>query len=469
MFRSLRAQLSYSILCIAIVTVGLITLTSNWLINREFDRYVMQSEVERSQSIVEDLGAEFSSFGGWSQDFLHTLGMYSLYDGYILKIYNDKGTTLWDAENHDMSLCEKVMGEISERMELAERSGDFVTEEYTIKSNGTSVGTVSITYYGPFFFSENDYLFIMTLNKILLVIGTLSIFFSVIAASLLARRLARPIVKTAYIASQISEGNYEIRFESKPRTKELDDMVSAINQLVDVLSEKENLRKQLTSDVAHELRTPLTSVATHLEAMMDGIWDATPERLSTCYDEVQRMGVLIADLQQLSNTENQNLQMTCVDTDLLELAKKVSSNFMAQAMQQRIQLSVSGDSVSAQVDPDRFSQVLINLLSNALKYTPEGGRVSVEVQRCGMECCVTISDTGAGIDAKEMPYIFERFYRTDKSRNRKTGGTGIGLTIAKSIVEAHGGRIEVTSIPGEGSRFSVILRHDPLSQDHSLH
>ena len=158
MLRSLRAQLSLSILLILLVMVTLISAASNWFINREFEEYMIRQENERSVSIVNDLGNQYNDLtGGWNQDFLHTIGMYSLYDGYILKIYGARGTLLWDAENHDMSLCGQIMGEISDRMKDAKKSGAFVTRTYPISRNGKQAGSVSITYYGPYFFTENDY------------------------------------------------------------------------------------------------------------------------------------------------------------------------------------------------------------------------------------------------------------------------------------------------------------------------
>lgn len=456
-FRSLRVQLSISILLMAFITVGLITMVSNWVINREFENYVMQQEKKRSADIIDDLTKGYVSHGGWSNDFLHTIGMYSLYDGYILKIYSSNGKILWDAENHDMLLCEKIMGEISQRMTDVKKSGDFVTSDYGIQANGNRVGEVSITYYGPFFYTENDYLFIKTLNTVLLIIALLSALFSIIAGTLLAKRLSQPITKTAYIASQISQGNYEIRFENTPRIRELEDMVNSINQLADALSEKDNLRKRLTSDVAHELRTPLASVAAHLEAMIEGIWEATPERLQSCYDEVKRIGTLVADLQQLENTENQNLQLHYSEIDMLKLLNKVCEIFEAEANMKKINISAAGENVIVNADRDRISQVMINLVSNGVKYTSECGKISIDIIDNGEFCIIKITDTGSGISKEDLPHIFKRFYRTDKSRNRKTGGTGIGLTIAKSIVEAHGGSIEVESRVGKGSCFTVII------------
>ncbi|MDR1619088.1 MAG: HAMP domain-containing protein [Clostridiales bacterium] len=457
MWKSLRAQLSLSILLIVVITVGLISVFSNLLINRQFEEYIARQEKERSKSIVTDLGTGYNSIGGWSQDFLHTIGMYSLYDGYILKIYNTDGKILWDAENHDVSLCGTIMSEIIERMEDAEKSGNFETHVYDITRGINRVGSVSITYYGPFFFTESDYTFIKTLNNLLFVIGIVSAAFAVMIGGILAQRLSVPIAKTAEIATRISEGKYDIRFEGTPNTRELKEMAAAVNHLAQALSEQEALRKRLTLDVAHELRTPLSSVGSHLEAMIEGIWEAAPERLQGCLDEVKRLGALVSELQELAKTESENLSLNKSPTDMLALVKSVNESFKAKAAKKNLALTESGESVVVFADERRVRQVLTNLVSNAVKYTPENGRVSLEVGASETECFITISDTGMGIPEAELPYIFERFYRTDKSRNRKTGGTGIGLTIAQSITEAHGGKIDAESAAGKGSRFTVTL------------
>ena len=423
MLRSLRAQLSLSILLILLVMVTLISAASNWFINREFEEYMIRQENDRSVSIVNDLGHQYNDLtGGWSRDFLHTIGMYSLYDGYILKIYGARGT-----------------------------------RTYPISRNGKQAGSVSITYYGPYFFTENDYRFIKTLNGILLAVGLLSAAFAVAAGTLLARRIARPISKTAYIATQISQGNYGIRFESTPNTRELQEMVTAINHLAEALSEQESLRKRLTSDVAHELRTPLSAVSSHLEAMIEGIWEATPERLQSCQEEIKRLASLVADLQRLADIEDGSLKLVKIRVDLHEIALTAVRNLESEGMKKRIALSACGSPAYADADRERIIQVVMNLLSNALRYTPPNGRVEVETFETESESILRVKDTGIGIPEEELPYIFERFYRTDKSRNRKTGGTGIGLTIAKSIVESHGGKFTVESTVGEGSRFTVLL------------
>jgi signal transduction histidine kinase len=474
MLKSLRAQLSISILLMLFVTIALASALGSWFINREFEQYVAHQEKTRSENIVNDLSVQYNSITRtWSPDFLHTIGMYSLYDGYIIKVYDINGEVLWDAENHDMSLCGQIMADISERMESAKKTGGFSAHDYDLDHGGQKIGSVSIAYYDPYFFSENDFRFIGALNGALLVAGALAALFSIIAGSLLARRIARPVAKTAYIATQIAQGDYDIRFErgapgrTKRRfvgvgsTRELNDLVEAINHLSGALAEQAHLRKQMTTDIAHELRTPLTAVGAHLEAMISGMWEATPGRLVACHEEIQRLGRLVSSLQQLANIESENLRLKKTRVDLAEIARSSAEKMAAEATKKNLSLTTESESSFVQADKERLFQVMVNLLSNAIKYTPEGGHIRIEVANADQTGIIKVIDDGSGISGQELPLIFERFYRTDKSRNRKTGGAGIGLAIAASIVAAHGGRITVDSQVDQGSSFTVLIPKNP--------
>ncbi|SHO51370.1 sensor histidine kinase [Anaerocolumna xylanovorans] len=456
--RRLRTQLSLFILLTLLVTIGLIGVFSNWFINWEFEKYITKTEQRRSENIVTDLGKQYDGFKrDWQLGYVHMIGMYSLYDGYILKVYDADGNTIWDAWNHDMALCGQIMEEISARMEKMGTVGGFVEHTYDIDQNGKKIGSVSVKYYGPYFLSDEDFTFIKALNTVLLIIGILSSVFSVLVGCLLARRISRPVTKTAYIAKQISEGNYDIRFERGTKIRELNDLVTAINHLASALSEQEKLRKRLTTDVAHELRTPLTAVSSHLEAMIDGLWEVTPERLQSCYDEIGRLGTLVADLERLAKIEGENLKLNKSRLDLLDIVHTVSNNMNAEINKKNLSFAIEGNSSFVQADKDRMNQVVTNLLSNAVKYTPEGGSIQIEVTGTNKTGIIKVRDNGIGIPESEHSLIFERFYRTDKSRNRKTGGAGIGLTIVKSIVAAHGGTVSVESNAEQGSCFTVSI------------
>lgn len=456
--RGLRTQLSLSIILVVLVTVSFISLLSNIMVNKQFETYITNQKETRSSYIVTDLSNQYDKNSQtWKSDYLHTIGMYSLYDGYLLTIYNSSNEVIWDAESHDMTLCKQIMEDITKRMSKRKSHGSFTNHTYDLTYNNAKIGAVSIRYYGPYFYSENDFEFINTFNTVILIIGVVSCAFSLLVGWFLASKISRPITKTAEIAKHISNGNYNIRFESETKTKELNNLVSAINFLATNLASQENLRKQLTTNVAHELRTPLTAIRSYLEAMIEGLWEITPKRLSNCLEEVKRLSNLVADLERLAKIEGDNLKLNKTHFDLLEMIHVIKSNFSAEAAKKNLSLLVKGEVVLIYADKDRMSQVVTNLLSNAIKYTPDGGTVCLEVKSQEKSACIIVEDTGIGISKEESALIFERFYRTDKSRNRKTGGAGIGLTIVKSIIAAHNGTISIESKVDVGSRFIVTL------------
>lgn len=462
--KSLRTQLSLFILLTLLIIIGLIGFFSNWSVNREFEKYITESVQIRSHNIVGDLERQYESWEKkWNADYVHVIGMYSLYDGYILKLYDTDGRIVWDAENHDMSLCGKIMDEISARMKKLGDSGDFVTHKYNLNQNGHNVGSVSITYYGPYFLNENEFSFISTMNTVFIIIGVLASVLSILIGYLLARKISRPVTKTASIAKQIAEGNYDIKFEEETKTKELNDLVGAVNHLAKALSDQECLRKQMTADIAHELRTPLTAVSSHLEAMIEGLWEVTPERLQGCHDEIKRLGALVIDLERLAKIENENLPIYKSKIDLKDVVDTVAQNMIAEVAKKSQTLDIYSDSVFVNADKDRMHQVVHNLLSNAMKYTPEGGRIQLEVINSADYGIISVTDNGIGIPEQELPLIFERFYRADKSRNRRFGGAGIGLTIVKSIVAAHGGNVSVDNVSEGGCCFMVRIPKENLN------
>jgi signal transduction histidine kinase len=458
--RGLWAQLSVTIVLVVLFTVALISLLSNVLIARRFEAYVLEQEKQEADNIVSNLSRQYDSLTqSWNTAYIHGLGMYALYDGYIIKVYDRDGACVWDAENHDMSLCMQIMDEISTRMEdrRPNAGGRFISKDYALSTSGDAIGAVSVSYYGPYFLNSADFHFLDTLNAVFISIGVFSLALSFIIGWFLARRISRPITKTVYIAKQIADGNYGIRFEGATRTREMDDLAASVNHLAGALSQQEDLRKRLTSDVAHELRTPLSILSSHLEAMIEGIWTPTVKRLESCREETGRLDKLVADLERLAKVESENLTLNKTPVDLLELLRTVSGHFALEAQKRNLALDVDGESTVVPADHDRICQVVTNLLSNAIKYTPENGHIRLTSKDTPDSGVIFVEDDGTGIPEEELPFIFERFYRADKSRSRKTGGAGIGLAIVRSIVKAHGGSVSAESQSEKGSCFSVVL------------
>jgi signal transduction histidine kinase len=292
----------------------------------------------------------------------------------------------------------------------------------------------------------------------------------------LAGAIARPILKAEKAARSIAAFHREaprvrekqsslIRIHDRYTTRELADLSRSINELAEELEEGERRQKQLSLDIAHELRTPLTCLQGSIEAMMDGVWEADAERLGSCHEEVIRLAKLVEDLNTLTGLEWNEITLNKTGFDLSKLLQSTAEQFYPAAAEKGIAIELNLIPSPVTADYDRLKQVFINLLSNAVKFT-DSGSICVSIrqgaaQDSGGSWDVSVTDTGPGIAEDEIPRIFERFYRSDKSRTRSTGGAGIGLTIAAAIAAAHGGRITAANRPAgdlsSGAVFTVQL------------
>lgn len=283
---------------------------------------------------------------------------------------------------------------------------------------------------------------------------------------LLTRQVVFPVRQLMLASREIAEGRYGKRVEvaGDPNSAdELTQLALAFNQMAGQLEQTENLRRELIADVSHELRTPLTAIKGYSEGLIDGVLPANPETFQQIHGQAERMQRLVADLQELSRVEAEgfSIQARPVSLSGLEasLRHQIGQLFEEKSVSLEFDLPAKPPKVLA--DEDRLGQILINLLGNALHYTPPRGRVLVSIVPASEMVRIQVSDSGAGIAAEHLPLIFNRFYRVDRSRSRAAGGSGIGLTIARRLVEAHGGRIWAESEGlDKGSTFSFTLpRH----------
>ena len=439
----LSTKLSVGFAFIAFVTVILITLSANILINKQFEEYVAEKQKNFSDEMPLSIEPQYNSeTKEWNIDYIHGFGMYALNNGYIIKLYDNNKEIIWDASNHDMTLCHQTMQNISSRMKESRPSldGEFSTHNYELWQNGELVGYLDVSYYGPYYFNDNDFHFLKVLNAIIAVVGVIAVIGAVFAGIIFAKKISVPVVSVTNITKEISNGNYNKKIDTNEDTTEIAQLVQAVNHMSYMLNEQENIRKRLTSDVAHELRTPVANVSANIEAMVEGALEPDNARLESCYNELMRITDIISDLEKLRQIENEKLVLERTSVDVKELCESVIQAFKAQLESKQISCTVNADHVSRMADKNRLYQVMANLISNAIKYTQNGGCINVDVVDNKDFVAISVKDNGIGINESDLPFIFERFYRTDKSRNRTTGGAGIGLAIVKAIVLAHGGQ-----------------------------
>lgn len=299
-----------------------------------------------------------------------------------------------------------------------------------------------------------------------LVQTSLAAFTAALVVSLLvSRRVVTPLQELTQASQYIADGHFDQRVKVPGSAEtdsmdELSQLAVTFNQMAEKLDQTETMRRQLIGDVSHELRTPLTTIKGSMEGLLDGVLSPNPETFENIYREASRLERLVTDLQELSRVESGAMPLQTQPTSLPTLIQAILTRLQPQFTEKGVSLHLdaAADLPMVRADEDRIAQVLINLLGNALQYTPESGSVRITARQVssGVEVCVT--DSGIGIPAEHLAHVFTRFYRVDKSRSRAGGGSGIGLTIARLIIEAHGGRIWAESDGlGQGSKFSFVL------------
>ena len=304
--------------------------------------------------------------------------------------------------------------------------------------------------------------FALAVNQILFFAAAAALLTAVVVSTFVTRRLVGPIQRMKVASQRIAAGEYQERVEV-PGEDELGALARTFNQMAQTLAETEERRRQLVGDVAHELRTPLANIKSVMEGLTDGVLPADPSTFHQVEREVTRLQRLVQDLEALSRAEAGQLFLERAPLDPATFIEEAATHLKPQYQEKGVTLAVHLPSLPVVVaDRWRMTQVMINLLGNALQYTPPGGEVVVAAEAEQEQIVVRVADTGIGIDAEHLPHLFERFYRVDKSRSRAGGGSGIGLTIARHFVEAHGGRIWAESSgPGEGSSFTFTMPRAP--------
>ena len=283
---------------------------------------------------------------------------------------------------------------------------------------------------------------------------------AVVVSLVLARQIAAPLRALTTAARRVAAGDLDQRVPVRS-ADELGELARAFNALIAALAHQETLRRQMVADIAHELRTPLAVIQANLEALVDGVRPLSTAAVADIHQDTQLLARLVGDLRDLSLAEAGQLPLRREPTDLGALVRAGMERFARQAKAKGVRLAVEAarDLPPADVDPDRIAQVLSNLLDNALRHTPAGGVVTICVER-GVEprvAQITVRDTGRGIAPEHLSNVFERFYRADGARSRRSGGSGIGLAVVKQLIEAHGGRVWVASVAGEGTSFRFVL------------
>ena len=448
----LTVKLTLAFLLVALIGAGLVTVFLARQTEREFDRFVLRSYqqdiVDRLTEYYETQGSWDSLVGVWPPPgmFIRSGPRQEVRPAPELFVLLDTGRRIVIAGDEDLLRKQVAESELDRAVPLT--IGDE-TIGYIIFSQ--SPARASELPGTP----EVDFLERMRQALILGALG--ATFAAVIVGYFLARTISRPVRELTRATRRVAGG--ELGYHVPVRTKdELGELAESFNLMSSDLAQANQARRQMTADVAHDLRTPLSVILGYTEALSDGKLKGDPQMYDVMHNEALHLAHLIDDLRILSLADAGELPLNRRLVAPLELLERTAAAHQVQAQKKEIALTVDAPPTlpDISVDPDRLAQVLDNLTANAIRHTPAGGAISLTAVSNGRFSLLAVKDNGHGIAAEDLPYIFNRFYRGDRSR-RHNGESGLGLAIAKSIIEAHGGTIDVDSTPGQGSTFTIKL------------
>ena len=320
---------------------------------------------------------------------------------------------------------------------------------------GQRIGTLLVGFTGQGVAGAADRLRVSLIHAIVGAAGLAAVL-ALGVALLMSRRITRPVSALITSARAMSRGNRRARVgEVGGAPAELRELAVAFDQMADDLTAQEQLRRDLVADVAHELRTPVAVLQANTEALLDGVVAHTPEQTASLHEEAVRLGRMVEDLQTLAAAEAAALQLSLQPCDLAQVAAATAEDWEASFAAAKVSFGRRLEPAPVLADPGRLRQVIANLLSNALKFTPAGGRVEMILTTAGGRAQLEVSDTGTGIPPEDLPHVFDRWWRSGQAT--QTSGSGIGLAVAAELARAHDGSIAVASEPGNGSRFILTL------------
>lgn len=442
--RSITTKLILAFLLVSLISIGTIVVLTRFSTHREFDKFVSN---QYQAELVENLGNYYQANNSWE-------GVDQAHLGYMPNQMGSAG--------QPSNFCVTDLDGIVVRGSFSHNVGDVVSPEtlenaISIKDDEKTVGYLLIERPPDRRDPMQDE-FSKRIDFSLLITGIGTIIMAFLFGAVISQTITKPIRELTSATHAVASGKLgqQVAVRSKD---EIGELAQSFNKMNDDLARSFNLRKQMTADIAHELRTPLSLIIGHAEGVHDGVLQPTRENFEIIREEAERLEKMVNDLRTLSLADAGELSLEVQSVDVNKLLSDIKTHYMVQLNQKRITLDLEPDSDILQVDldPVRFSQILMNVLDNAIRYTSEDGHIMIATKQLKDTAQVTIQDSGEGVTAEEASHLFDRFYRADESRTREDGGSGLGLAIAKSIVEMHHGKIWAESEKGQGLRTIIQL------------
>ena len=468
-----RMAMSFSFIAALTSIVLIIVLAIVW--EGVFQQYTRANMERLADATASTLAEEYARVGRWTDDVLASASSaLSSSSGAGVQVLDAQGHIIYDDTWARVGSAGRTGGTSGStalpsptgsagNVSLAPTAQDSIVSSPITLASGEEVGTVRVWVFGSeALLTKSDAAFRNTSYGAILAAGAIAILIASIAGTQFARTLAKPVNRITATAASIRNGDLTARTNLRG-DDEIGQLGETFDDMATTLERDLKLEHNLTSDVAHELRTPLMAIQATVEAMQDGVMPCDQEHLGTLSGEVRRLSRLVEAMLQLSRIENGTTPFHPERTDIVWLVQGIISSQEQLFADQDLRLRMEGPSrhegCFAEIDRDMVRQAVVNLLSNAMRYTPEGGWVVISVGEDRGDVLITVSDTGMGIAKEDLSRVFGRFWRSDASRERVSGGLGVGLSLTKEIVDRHHGFISVESELGRGTSFTIHLPH----------
>lgn len=454
MLKTLRSKIMFYFLLVSLSGILIVSFSIQWGFEASFNHYINQNRSESINQLIKALKLEYKEQGTFTGDRSSTL-LYqqAATDGLFYKIYTSDEILLIDSTtiSEDGTIME------SELRKNPYQEDKWQTSMEPIKLNSKTIGILKVYY--PKGFIDSEYVFLQTIQKYLLIAVGVTILLALAFSMLFSKRLTSGLNRLSAAVLELTKHKQNVRVPLDHLSEEMKHLGIAFNELAMSLEKEERLRKEFTGDLAHELRTPLATLRSQIEAFQDGIWEPTPDRLKQSHSELMRLVRMVNELEKLLAAENPQIRLNIAELEVSKLLASIQNLQIPIFKEKGVQLIIEPpiEEINFKGDLDKVTQILTNVINNALKYTPGGKKVVVTAVKNHEMGGFIIKDEGIGIASQDLPHIFERFYRGDKSRARKTGGVGVGLSIVKALVEAHKGLITVDSELDKGTTFTILF------------
>ena len=443
-------QLRKYFVTISILSIAFITITTNLSINYFFSDYIRDSRSRDDVKVVQYVEQVYSNYEEFNSESLMIIMHYAFSEDVVIQIKDRDNNISWNSSTFgiDYGITDEYINNES----------NFSFRNYSFMYNGENIGSIDVGRPKSIISNIEDEKFLITINSIFGIASLLTLIIAYRSSNSISKKFLNPIYVIKENAKLIEQGKYKKLNEVETNTLELNELSVSVKELADRLNYQEALKRRMTTDIAHELRTPLAAIQSHIEAFMDGVWEPNDERLAVIHGEILRLTHLIKELSDLSIVEDDEIKLDADNVDLSLILNDITDGYEPMFVEKNIKLNKNiQDNIIIVGDVDYLKRIFANILSNAFKYTNENGTVKVSLSQIKNKIRISVSDTGIGIPKEDLNHIFERFYRSDLSRARETGGTGIGLTITKALVEAHGGTIKIDSEVGKGTDVIIEL------------